>query len=146
MASMPIRWARAALLSMLSLASTTWPLRSCTNRSRIGVSIRQGPHHGAQKSTSTSTSCDRCTTACSRLASFTPRTHGELDVLIPQLYLKEGSCRATGTSAVPTYRYDIGELFGVRWLDAALDDLASPPIQSGVEPPHSKNRRGVLDS
>ena len=42
--------------SMLSLTSLTAPFAARTAFSRIGVSCRQGPHHGAQKSTSTGTS------------------------------------------------------------------------------------------
>src|SRR5262245_26110245 len=43
---------------MLSLTSLTAPLVARTALSRIGVNCRQGPHHGAQKSTRTGTSRD----------------------------------------------------------------------------------------
>ena len=43
----------AGLASVSSLASTTWPSRASAARSSSGVSGRQGPHHSAQKSTTT---------------------------------------------------------------------------------------------
>ena len=39
--------------SVLIVASLTAPLRAATASSRTGVSWRQGPHQGAQKSTTT---------------------------------------------------------------------------------------------
>src|SRR5262245_22106941 len=104
---MPVRCARAGLWSMLILASTTWPLRSCTRRSRMGVSIRQGAHHAAQKSTITSTSCDRRKTACSKSASCTSKIHGELDVLMLHSHLNQESAGRPDDTAAPPCSYDI---------------------------------------
>src|SRR5262245_1777633 len=49
--------------SIFSLTSLTAPLAARTAFSRIGVSWRQGPHQGAQKSTSTGTSREASTTS-----------------------------------------------------------------------------------
>ena len=51
------------LASVSSLARTTLPSRSVTAFSSIGVSERQGPHHSAQKSTTTGSSRERSTTS-----------------------------------------------------------------------------------
>src|SRR6478735_834827 len=48
---------------MLSLTSLTAPLAARTAFSSIGVNCRQGPHHGAQKSTRTGTSREASTTS-----------------------------------------------------------------------------------
>src|SRR6476660_10658051 len=58
---------------MLSLTSFTAPLAARTAFSRMGVSWRHGPHHGAQKSTRTGTS---------REASITSRMKSFVDVLL----------------------------------------------------------------
>ncbi len=50
---MPICPGIAGCSSIFILASLTAPLAAFTAFSRIGVSCLQGPHHGAQKSTST---------------------------------------------------------------------------------------------
>ena len=50
---MPIWPGISGCLSMSILASLTLPLAAFTAFSRIGVSCLQGPHQGAQKSTST---------------------------------------------------------------------------------------------
>ena len=50
---MPIWPGIAGCSSMFILTSLTLPLAARTAFSRIGVSWRQGPHHGAQKSIST---------------------------------------------------------------------------------------------
>ena len=71
-AGMPwIRKAAASrwLASVSTLASATWPSRSLTACSSTGVSWRQGPHHAAQKSTTTGSSRERSMTSCSKVAS-----------------------------------------------------------------------------
>ena len=50
---MPIWPGMAGCSSMFILTSLTLPLAALTTFSRIGVSCLQGPHQGAQKSTST---------------------------------------------------------------------------------------------
>src|SRR4051794_36118704 len=57
--------------SMLTLARTTWPSVSSTTFSMIGPSVRHGPHHGAQRSTTTGTCCDRSMTSAWKVASVT---------------------------------------------------------------------------
>jgi hypothetical protein len=47
--------ASAGFASMSTRASTNAPACSSASRSRIGPSTRHGPHHGAQKSTTTGT-------------------------------------------------------------------------------------------
>ena len=56
------------------LTSSTWPSRAPISRSRTGVSAWHGPHHSAQKSTTTGTSRERSTTSCSKVCSVTSVT------------------------------------------------------------------------
>src|SRR2546421_10208837 len=58
--------------SMFSLANSTSPRCSSASCSRMGDTARQGPHHGAQKSTTTGLAAPR--TSCSKVASVTSRT------------------------------------------------------------------------
>src|SRR4051812_44870770 len=69
-------WTWKALLtsgfsSTLTLARTTCPSVPSTTVSRIGPSWRQGPHHGAQRSTTTGVSWERFNTSASKVASVT---------------------------------------------------------------------------
>ena len=60
--------------SMFILTSFTLPFAACTAFSRIGPSCLQGPHQGAQKSTSTGWRADSAMTSCRKPAvvvSFT---------------------------------------------------------------------------
>jgi hypothetical protein len=71
-------WIRKAaeicwLASVSSLARSMSGSRLRTSSSSTGVSCRQGPHHSAQKSTTTGTSCERAITSCSKVASVTSR-------------------------------------------------------------------------
>src|SRR5712692_4083304 len=50
---MPKRLAQSGSLSVLTLATSALPSYSLANSSTAGAIILQGPHHGAQKSTST---------------------------------------------------------------------------------------------
>src|SRR3954468_245927 len=45
----------AGALSTSIFTSLSWPARSVASFSRAGLTIRHGPHHGAQMSTSTGT-------------------------------------------------------------------------------------------
>src|SRR3954471_3211252 len=57
------------LASVSTLARATLPSRLVTAFSSTGVSWRQGPHHAAQKSTTTGSSRERSTTSVSKVAS-----------------------------------------------------------------------------
>ena len=73
-AGMDWTWKAAAtwgLLSMSTLASATWPPVSPTTRSRMGPSVRHGPHHSAHRSTTTGTSWERSSTSRWNVASVT---------------------------------------------------------------------------
>ena len=70
---MPNRAASRWLASVSSLASSTLPARAAAAFSSAGVSVRQGPHHSAQKSTTTGSSRERSTTRCSKSASVTSK-------------------------------------------------------------------------
>src|SRR3979490_429499 len=59
------------LASTSTLTSSTWPPVSPTTFSRIGPSVRHGPHHDAHRSTTTGTSVERSRTAVSKVASVT---------------------------------------------------------------------------
>ncbi len=50
------------------------PSRFATSASMAGPSARHGPHHSAQKSTTTGTSCERSMTFASKSASVTSET------------------------------------------------------------------------
>ena len=64
-------WASIGLASVSSFASTTSPSRAAAADSSSGVSWRHGPHHSAQKSTTTGSSTERSTTSRSKSASVT---------------------------------------------------------------------------
>ncbi len=57
--------------STFTFASSTEPPVASITSSRMGPSVLQGPHHGAQRSTTTGTCSDRSSTDCSKSASFT---------------------------------------------------------------------------
>ena len=61
-------------LSVSSFASATLPSRAATACSKTGVSWRQGPHHSAQKSTTTGIVRERSTTCTSKSCSVTSKT------------------------------------------------------------------------
>src|SRR4051794_24098983 len=76
-AGMPWIWnacAMRGLASVSSLARTTWPSRSAAACSRIGPSARHGPHHSAQKSTTTGVVLDCSMTCCWKSCSVTSMT------------------------------------------------------------------------
>src|SRR5579864_7307951 len=68
---MRICCATSGLSSMLSLTMRTAPLAARTAFSRIGPSCLQGPHHGAQKSTTTGCSNDASTTSAIKVSVVT---------------------------------------------------------------------------
>src|SRR5262245_56236669 len=57
---------------MSSFANTTRPASSSSSSAKTGSTARQGPHHGAQKSTTTGVSARR--TSCSKVASVSSST------------------------------------------------------------------------
>src|SRR5579863_3586923 len=57
----------AGCSSMFILTSLTLPLAALTTFSRIGVSCLHGPHHGAQKSTSTGWRFDSSITSLTKV-------------------------------------------------------------------------------
>src|SRR5687768_4507491 len=69
MLRMPYLAAVRGLSSVFSLRNSTLPSYSSASSSTIGATMRQGPHHGAQKSTSTGLSAWR--TSSSQLVSVT---------------------------------------------------------------------------
>src|SRR5688572_4737277 len=66
---MPYFAAVRGLSSVFSLRNSTLPSYSDASSSTIGATMRQGPHHGAQKSTRTGLSFVR--TSVSQLVSLT---------------------------------------------------------------------------
>ena len=62
------------LASVSTFASTTLPSRAAAACSSTGPSARHGPHHSAQKSTTTGTSCERAITSRSKSCSATSIT------------------------------------------------------------------------
>src|SRR5262245_64975306 len=67
----------AGFSSVLTLATTTRPPNSSATCANSGDNARHGGHHGAQKSTTTGTSCDRATTAEANSSSDTSTTYGD---------------------------------------------------------------------
>ena len=66
--------------STSTLASSTLPARLSTAASSAGPSWRQGPHHSAQKSTTTGSSRERSTTSVMNSASFDVLDHGAIEI------------------------------------------------------------------
>ena len=64
---MPIWPGISGFSSMFILTSLTLPLAAVTAFSITGVSCRHGPHHGAQKSSSTGWRLDSSITACTNV-------------------------------------------------------------------------------
>ena len=71
---MPKAVAMSGFSSVSIFASTTLPSRALAAFSSAGPSWRHGPHHGAQKSTTTGTSADRSSTSAWKSASLTSMT------------------------------------------------------------------------
>src|SRR6188472_3824208 len=84
--------------STLSLTTLTWPALDCARRSIAGETMRHGPHHGAQKSTTTGTDAFVSVANDSRSASTsqgsfvphaahwgTPSAVGRTRLRLPQL-------------------------------------------------------------
>src|SRR5690606_681897 len=61
----------SGLSSELTLTSFTRPANSAATFSMIGPSVRHGPHHGAQKSTTTGSRLEASRTSCSNVAVVT---------------------------------------------------------------------------
>src|SRR4051812_48673558 len=66
--------ARSWFSSVLTLTTLTLPSFSSASCSSTGPSARQGPHQGAQKSTSTGCEAEAVTTSAAKLAVVTART------------------------------------------------------------------------
>ena len=66
--------ATSGFWSILTLASRNLPPYSPASFSRIGLSIRQGPHQGAQKSTTTGTVEDRSITSRTKVSDVASMT------------------------------------------------------------------------
>src|SRR5579863_5955390 len=65
---------------MSTFASSTAPLVSATTFSMIGPSVLHGPHHSAQRSTTTGTVIERSITAVPKVASVTSVTSASITV------------------------------------------------------------------
>ncbi len=69
----PNCWKSSWFASTSILARTNRPAYSAASRSSSGLSCLQGSHHSAQKSMTTGTSAERCSTSCSKPASSTSK-------------------------------------------------------------------------
>src|ERR1700675_2497402 len=103
-------WKRAAVCGFSSMSSLTMrrSVRSAAISSRTGATTRQGPHHGAQKSTSTGPSASS-PSASKLLSVICVRVPSIVDLLgrLPLLYkmkggLSEGRGEGPGTPALMT--------------------------------------------
>src|SRR4029077_8668960 len=79
---MPNRRDRFGALSLLTLTSFSLPGRSVAIFSTVGDTIRQGPHQGAQKSTSTGSAL--CSTTAEYSASPLSVSQGSVWPQLPQ--------------------------------------------------------------
>src|SRR2546423_52405 len=101
---------------MLTLTSWRWPLRWSTMRSSTGATAWHGPHHSAQKSTSTGVSL--WSTSCSKLCSVTAVDTGP--------FLTDGS-------VVPLWkRFGTSECSSPR-IEAVFETLAQYPDHLALE-------------
>src|ERR1035441_4389135 len=75
-------WAISGFASTSTLASSTAPLVSSMTLSSIGPSVRHGPHHDAQSSTTTGTLFERSMTSVANVASETSFTLRSLTVAV----------------------------------------------------------------
>src|ERR1700674_1446227 len=82
MPRIPNRLDRFGALSLLTLTSFSLPGRSVAILSTTGDTIRHGPHHGAQKSTSTGSVL--CSTTAGYSASPLSVSHGKVWPQLPQ--------------------------------------------------------------
>src|ERR1700736_4376407 len=82
MPRMPKRRERLGALSLLTLTSFSLPGRSVAILSTTGDTIRHGPHHGAEKSTSTGSVL--CSTTAGYSASPLSVSHGKVWPQLPQ--------------------------------------------------------------
>ena len=64
---MPYRSTSAGFSSLFTLTTSITPACSSEMSSRTGAIARHGPHHSAQKSTTTGTVCDRAITSVSNV-------------------------------------------------------------------------------
>src|SRR5512138_2010131 len=64
-------WEMPGFSSVLTFTRTTSPLVASMVRSRMGPSVRHGPHHGAHRSTTTACVFDRSMTSVWKVASVT---------------------------------------------------------------------------
>src|SRR5690606_25012841 len=69
-------WEICGFSSTFTLARTTWPSVSPTTFSRMGPRVRQGPHQGAHRSTTTGVVSDRSSTSVWNVESVTSMTIG----------------------------------------------------------------------
>src|SRR5262245_48735406 len=79
--------------STLIFARINLPCCSSANFSNVGPSARHGPHQGAQKSMTTGTSWERCTTACSKSCSETSTVHSFIGNLRVYILIRTGTQR-----------------------------------------------------
>jgi hypothetical protein len=85
--------ARRGLASTSIFASTHAPSPSPASFSSTGLSWRHGPHHAAQKSSTTGTCMDRSITSSRKVASVTSITCGAvgaLDAVLPGIVKSDG--------------------------------------------------------
>src|SRR3954467_8432804 len=124
------RW----LASTSTLASSTRPARADAAFSSAGESALQGPHHSAQKSTTTGSSRERCSTFCSNSASPTSKTACVSGDMQARLLEDDRAQRRTHLTAL-----GVAERIDARRRREPLDDLAEHGVvrrEAGVGAGH----------
>src|SRR5579859_163288 len=123
--------------SVFSFASSKAPACCSASRSKTGPSMRQGPHHSAQKSTTTGTERERSITSLWNERSSTSKTYAECVVM--RVYPSDG--RGSDASTSPPESHFAGTTRAARLPSSAYD---TAPRTRTCHHAHRRRRAGVF--
>src|SRR5580658_1033111 len=114
--------------STFTLVSSTAPSVSAITRSKMGPRVLQGQHQGAHRSTTTGTSLDRASTACSKLASVTSTMSGHPTRCPagPMLTSSGGSVGGPAASVARMEPRGINQPNVTAWFEQSVPDVKAP--------------------
>src|SRR5690554_3339811 len=98
----PYFWASSPSSSTLTLTTLSLSPSSLLTSSTTGATMRQGPHHSAQKSTNTGWS--ELSTSCSNSA---PVISLAILIILPKIFFNVFSCTESGYTAVADSGYHL---------------------------------------
>src|SRR3954449_3163180 len=104
------------------LASTQAPWSSAASRSRTGESCLHGPHHSAQKSSTTGTVRDRSMTSVWNEASSTSKTWSPPEAAEPPTCPDWAFARSPDRSTAPGSRMSVGRMLTPTSFPTCLAD------------------------